>query len=44
MNFNDDFAQPQLDDSEDEIIDEDTLLTEEDLKRPVKTCMCLSII
>jgi anamorsin len=36
VDFSDDFGQPEMDDSEDEIIDEDTLLTDEDLKRPVK--------
>jgi anamorsin len=36
VDFSDDFGQPEVDDSEDEIIDEDTLLTDEDLKRPVR--------
>jgi anamorsin len=42
VDFSDDLSQPKLDDSEEELIDEDTLLTEEDLKRPVKIRMCLS--
>jgi len=36
VDFSDDFDQPEVDDSDDELIDEDTLLTDEDLKRPVK--------
>jgi anamorsin len=39
VDFSVDFGQPELDDSEDEIIDEDMLLTEEDLQRPVKIRM-----
>lgn len=42
VDFSDDLDQPGLDDSEDELIDEDSLLTEEDLKRPVKIRKCLS--
>ena len=42
VDFSDDFGRPELDDSEDDIIDEDTLLTDEDLKRPMKTRMSLS--
>ncbi|ERF68080.1 Fe-S cluster assembly protein dre2 [Endocarpon pusillum Z07020] len=36
VDFSDDLGKPELDDSEDELIDEDTLLTDEDLIRPVK--------
>lgn len=36
-----DFGQPELEDSDDDMIDEDTLLTEEELKRPVKARMYL---
>jgi anamorsin len=39
VDFSDDLGQPELDNSEDELIDEDTLLDEEDLKRPVKIRM-----
>ena len=45
VDFSDDFGDPMItgeDDSDDELIDEDTLLTEEDLKRPVnirKLCL-----
>jgi hypothetical protein len=38
VDFSDDFGEPMItgeDDDEDELIDEDTLLTEEDLRRPV---------
>lgn len=42
VDFSDDLGEPESDDSEDEIIDEDTLLTDEDLKRPVKIRMYLS--
>ncbi|KAE8454082.1 electron carrier [Mollisiaceae sp. DMI_Dod_QoI] len=38
VDFSDDFGEPMItgeDDDDDELIDEDTLLTEEDLKRPV---------
>ncbi|KAK3170987.1 hypothetical protein OEA41_003071 [Lepraria neglecta] len=35
VDFNDDFGEPEMDDDDDELIDEDTLLDEEDLKRPV---------
>lgn len=38
VDFSDDFGDPMItgeDDDDDELIDEDTLLTEEDLKRPV---------
>ena len=36
VGLSDDYGQPEADDSGDEIIDEDTLLTEDDLKRPVQ--------
>ena len=35
VDFSDDLGQPEAD-SDDELIDEDTLLDEEDLKRPIK--------
>jgi anamorsin len=35
VDFSDDFDQPEID-SDDDLIDEDTLLDEEDLKRPIK--------
>lgn len=38
VDFSDDFGEPMItgeDDDDDELIDEDTLLTEEDLRRPV---------
>jgi hypothetical protein len=35
VDFGDDFDEPAMDDEDDELIDEDTLLDEEDLKRPV---------
>ena len=35
VDFSDDFGAPEVDDDDDELIDEDTLLDEEDLKRPV---------
>ena len=35
VDFSDDFGEPEMDDDDDELIDEDTLLDEEDLKRPV---------
>lgn len=35
VDFSDDLGQPEVD-SDDELIDEDTLLDEEDLKRPIK--------
>ena len=35
VDFSDDFGEPEVD-SDDDLIDEDMLLTEEDLKRPVK--------
>ena len=35
VDFRDDFGAPEVDDDDDELIDEDTLLDEEDLKRPV---------
>ena len=35
VDFSDDFDAPDVDDDDDELIDEDTLLDEEDLKRPV---------
>jgi hypothetical protein len=38
VDFSDDFGEPMItgeDDDDDELIDEDTLLTEEDLKRPI---------
>lgn len=38
VDFSDDFGDPMItgeEDDDDELIDEDTLLTEEDLKRPV---------
>lgn len=41
VDFSDDLDQPELEDLDDEIIDEDTLLSDEDLKRPVKIRMCL---
>ncbi len=42
VDFSDDLGQPEVD-SDDELIDEDTLLDEEDLKRPVKIRKCCSI-
>lgn len=42
VDFSDDFGEPVItgeDDDDDELIDEDTLLTEEDLKRPVNIRM-----
>jgi anamorsin len=39
VDLSDDLGQHELDDSDDELIDEDTLLTDEDLKRPVKIRM-----
>lgn len=41
VDFSDDLGQAETEDSDDEIIDEDTLLTEEDLKRPVKIRKCI---
>ena len=35
VDFSDDFGAPEVDDDDDELIDEDTLLDEEDLRRPV---------
>jgi hypothetical protein len=37
VDFSDDFGDPMItgEDEDDELIDEDTLLTEEDMKRPV---------
>ena len=35
VDFSDDFGAPDVEDDDDELIDEDTLLDEEDLKRPV---------
>ena len=35
VDFSDDFGAPEVDEDDDELIDEDTLLDEEDLKRPV---------
>lgn len=35
VDFGDDFDAPEVEDDDDELIDEDTLLDEEDLKRPV---------
>ena len=35
VDLSDDFGTPEVDDDDDELIDEDTLLDEEDLKRPV---------
>lgn len=35
VDFSDDFGAPEVEDDDDELIDEDTLLDEEDLKRPV---------
>lgn len=35
VDFSDDFGEPEMDEEDDELIDEDTLLDEEDLKRPV---------
>lgn len=35
VDFGDDFGTPEVDGSDDDLIDEDTLLDEEDLKRPV---------
>lgn len=35
VDFTDDFGDPEIDNDDDELIDEDTLLDEEDLKRPV---------
>ncbi|KAL2041067.1 hypothetical protein N7G274_006011 [Stereocaulon virgatum] len=35
VDFGDDFDEPAMDDEDDELIDEDTLLDEEDLKRPI---------
>ncbi len=44
VDFSDDLGEPEPDDSEDEIIDEDDLLTKEDLSRPVKIRMCLPFL
>jgi anamorsin len=44
VDFSDDLGQPELEDSDDEIIDEDSLLTEEDLRRPVKIRRCSRIL
>lgn len=35
VDFSDDFGTPEVEDDDDELIDEDTLLDEEDMKRPV---------
>lgn len=35
VDFSDDFGAPEVEDDDDELIDEDTLLDEEDMKRPV---------
>jgi hypothetical protein len=40
VDFSDDFSDPMDEDDDDELIDEDTLLTEEDLKRPVVVRKC----
>lgn len=42
MDLTNDLDQPGLDDSEDEIIDEDTLISDEDVKSSVKIRMCWS--
>jgi len=44
VDFSDDFGDPIItgeDDDDEELIDEDTLLTEEDMKRPVKNPECI---
>jgi anamorsin len=43
VDFSDDFGQPELDNSDDELIDEDTLLTDEDLIRPANIRTCITI-
>ena len=43
VDFSDDLDPPRSDDSDDEIIDEDTLLSDEDLNRSVKIRMCLAL-
>jgi hypothetical protein len=47
VDFSDDFDDPLItgeDDDDDELIDEDTLLTEEDLKRPVNIRMSIPFV
>lgn len=44
VDFSTDLDQPELEDSDDDIIDEDTLLSDEDLKRPVKIRTSLPIL
>ena len=41
VDFSDDFGTPEVDDDDDDLIDEDTLLDEEDLNRPVIQCKSL---